>query len=238
MSHLNHCLIKQSSRQRFSLFFFLCCFIFCLATNCRAQEISVKHKAFVGIKAGISRSSIKGTEVNLIRSGGDDIKPVMGIVFGVLFKYGFTEDLYGKLEAFHIVKGARYVGSTFYEHQNKVVTYLEFPLLIGYNLINVRGLKLGIEAGPAFHYAIGPYKYDPNNYINSASIRTPKTMLSPVAGIDLSFYNKVMNYFIGARYDLDSKKFFYREYAGTHYYMQHKGTVSVSAGILLKLSKG
>ncbi|RNI29090.1 hypothetical protein [Rufibacter latericius] len=200
------------------------------------QDTPFTTKTYLGIKGGITKFSVKGTEVKLRRSGGDDYVPHKDHTFGAVLSTDLNKSLQLKFEANRIVKGADHVGSSFYENKPKTVTYLQIPALIGYKLPLSSKVRLIVEGGAALNVAVVPVKYNKDNYEPGSIIETPAIMASPVGGAELGFYFNNAYLFLNYRRDFDSQKYFERR--SGQYYLQHAGGNSLTLGLMFRTNKG
>lgn len=208
-----------------------------LVTIVHAQENANAQKTFIGVKAGRSHFDVSGTQVDFIRQiNRDDVVPHKDILLGVIVKTDINRLFQVKVEANRIVKGGDYVGNNSYERQDRVVTYLQIPLLLGFKLPTHSAIGVSLEAGAASNFVIKPMPYNTNNYLNASSIKTPTSMFSPVAGVEVSYSSGKFYYFLNYRYDFDSQKYFEREYL-TSYYLKHDGGNTLSVGLLYRINK-
>lgn len=192
-----------------------------------------KKKLSIGVMVGFSTSAMRGTEVGLYESGGATVHSKQGVVFGLIARKDIAKHIVGSAGLNIITKGGTYKNSPFYESSDKKATYLQMPVLIGYNHSPQAKMEVRPEIGFALNYSIAPYDYNPDNYLNSASIKTPRFMLSPIAGMTVMIKGKSTDFFIAARYEFDNSKYFDRQYLQWNYYLKHSGSFVASAGILL-----
>jgi hypothetical protein len=201
-----------------------------------AQHESRK-KLRIGITGGFSNSTMKGTEVELYESSGATLHSKTSAVFGLIAKKDIWKNLVASIALDIMTKGGKYTNSSFYESPDKKATYLQMPILVGYNISPQSKVELHPEIGVALNYSISPYEYKPENYLNSASIKTPRFMASPVAGLTLNFKGNSVDFFVAVRYEFDNSKFFNRHYLEWNYYLTHSGTALASMGILLNTAR-
>jgi hypothetical protein len=193
-----------------------------------SQTAEKTHKSSIGLKLGYTHSTVRGTEIELETSDGAELRARNGVLIGLVSRTNFLHNLLFQTELTFIGKGGKIINQrTFYEKGNKTVLYLQLPLLFGYRVSSNKKLDFTIEAGPAFHYAVRPYKSNSSTYVGKSFL------FCPVAGATWVIKSTSVNYLINARYDFDYQNYYERMSASYLFYIKHTGTFSISAGILL-----
>ncbi|WP_207432625.1 outer membrane beta-barrel protein [Sabulibacter ruber] len=201
-------------------------------------------RTYFGIKGGITKSSVKGNEIEALEGHKIDYQPHIDDTYGFVLSTDLNKSLQLKIEAISTGKGTTYSSPEF-EHENedtnkKTVTYVQVPVLVGYKLPLKSNIKFIVEAGIAGNVAMESVKYNPEAYAPGTDVEAPNLMVSPTAGVEFGYtFNTSYNhsyFFVNFRHDFDHQKYFQR--MNGKYYLQHAGMNALTLGVMLRTNKG
>lgn len=212
-------------------------FILSLFLICSLSSIAQKNATTrFGIRAGYSMSDIKGTEVELYQSQGGRLQKGSNVVVGATFQQHFISDRFlVQAELNYIVKGGKIKNSGFYETPNKTATYIQLPLMFAYDIVGGDFMSFAIEGGFSMNYAVKPIAFNKEYYTTPESIKTPKFLIAPLAGVALLLKGQTVEPYLNISYDFDNQKYFSRETSYMEYYIKHAGTLSLALGAMFKI---